>query len=114
MLVHAGGADAREWRRFYRSTLRKWRGRAQPLRAMDRSASDEYSDESLIVQESLGYLAADQTLPDSAILDLSPSLLRLISHMYLFGDDITAFLLSRALGDIQEDRGLDEAAARSL
>src|SRR5512140_2439522 len=98
-------ADAHEWRRFYRSTLRKWRGMAL-LRAMDRPSFDQYSDESLIVQESLGYFAAGQTLPDAFILEVSSSVLRLISHMYFIGDDITAFILARALGDLQEDRGL--------
>jgi putative nucleotidyltransferase with HDIG domain len=105
--------DAREWRRFFRSTLRKWRGQTL-LRAMDRHAFDDYSDGSRAVQESITLFADARAYPDAFILDVSPSLMRLIGHMYASGDDITAFLLARALGDIQEDRGLDEAAARAL
>ncbi len=108
-----GSRDAREWRRFLRSTLRKWRGQTL-LRAMDRNAFDAYSDESWAVQEGVAAFADSRTVSDAFILDITPSLMRLIGQMYAFGDDITAFLLARALGDLQEDRGLDEAAARSL
>jgi putative nucleotidyltransferase with HDIG domain len=105
--------DAREWRHFFRSTLRKWRGRTL-LRAMDRNSFDDYSDESRAVQESLGQFADPRAYPDAFLLEVGPSLMRLIGHMYACGDDITAFLVAQALGDLQEDRGLDEAAARSL
>lgn len=113
MTAPADLRDARQWRSFFRSTYWEWRGHAL-LRGMDGSTFNRYSDESRVVQEALASFSASPHLPKRFLEDVSAPLLRLIVHMYLIGDDITAFLLAKELGDLQEDRGLVEHAARSL
>jgi len=105
--------DSREWRRFFRSTLHGWR-RYVLLRAMDRPTFDKYSRESRDVQESLSLFSVTPSLTPQFLADVAPPFLRLLVRMYQLGDDITAFLLARNLGDLQEDRGLDAQAAWSL
>lgn len=84
------------------------------LRGMDRPTFDLYSDESLTLQETLSFFGATPELTPTFLRGISPPLLRLLARMFRMGDEVTAFLLARALGDLQEDRGLDEEAALSL
>lgn len=113
MTVPADLGDARQWRRFFRATYREWRGHSL-LRGMDGPTFNRYSDESRAVQEALASFSATPQLTRRFLADVSSPLLRLVTHMYMIGDDITAFLLAKELGDLQEDRGLVEEAARSL
>jgi putative nucleotidyltransferase with HDIG domain len=113
MISSAQQPDLKEWRRLFRSTLWRWRHYAL-IRGLDEATFERYSEESRSVQDAIGALAALPSPTKEFLAALSPSLQRVIARMYRLGDDITAFVLFRSLGNLQEDRGLDEEAARSL
>ncbi len=105
--------DLKEWRKLFRSMLWRWR-HYDLIRSLDEATFEIYSEESRRIQDAISALASLPSPTKEFLTALSPSLQRVLARMYRLGDDITAFVLFRSLGNLQEDRGLDEEAARSL
>lgn len=105
--------DLKEWRKLFRSMLWRWR-HYDLIRSLDEATFETYSEESRRIQDAISALASLPSPTKEFLAALSPSLQRVLARMYRLGDDITAFVLFRNLGNLQEDRGLDEEAARSL
>ena len=113
MVSRPGSLEANAWRQFFRSLLWRWR-HYELLRVMDEPTFARYSEESRSVQEALAFFSSSSGLPPDFLRITFPSIERLLGRMFWLGDDITAYLLFRALGDLLEDKGLDEEAARAL
>jgi HD-GYP domain-containing protein (c-di-GMP phosphodiesterase class II) len=113
MVSALGSLEPNVWRQFFRSILWRWR-HYELLRVMDEATFARYSEESRSVQDALAFFASAREFPAGFLRTIFPSVERLLGRMFWLGDDITAYLLFRTLGDLLEDEGLDEEAARSM